>query len=154
MLPIAATEPQGEPTRLDAFRGHLARDLLERLSACDEDSELGEALDRWELALFAGEASRSEQLREALAALLGGQDGLWAASARLAVLVGQTPSERGELFARIRSEEPDSDLVRRALVEVLMSGDRLRLVDKLDESLVGLSARPVGYYSAQAAAAS
>ena len=31
VLPIAATEPGGEPSRLDEFRGRLARDLLERL---------------------------------------------------------------------------------------------------------------------------
>ena len=31
VLPIAAAEPPGEPTRLDAFRARLASDLLERL---------------------------------------------------------------------------------------------------------------------------
>jgi hypothetical protein len=152
VLPIAATEPAGEPTRLDEFRARLARDLLTRLSACDEDPDLGEALDRWELALFAGGASRSEQLRESLAALLGGQDGLWAASARLAVLLGETPAQRGELFASLRSEDPDADLVRRALVEALIHGDRPRLVAELDESLLGLGPRPHSYFAAQALA--
>jgi hypothetical protein len=75
--PIAATEPGGEASRLDEFRGRLARDLLERLPSCDADPELGEAVDRWELSLFAEEPFRSELLRESLAALLGGQDGLW-----------------------------------------------------------------------------
>ena len=88
VLPIAATEPGGEPSRLDEFRGRLARDLLERLPGCDADPELGEAVDRWELSLFADEPFRSELLRESLAALLGGDDGLWAAAARAAVLVG------------------------------------------------------------------
>ena len=72
MLPIAATEPSGEPTRLDSFRARLASDLLARLGRAEEDPELAEALDRWELSLFADEPFRSEQLREALAALLGG----------------------------------------------------------------------------------
>ena len=102
VLPIAATEPGGEPSRLDEFRGRLAHDLLERLPACDADPELGEAVDRWELSLFADEPFRSELLRESLAALLGGDDGLWAAAARAAVLVGDRGPDRGELFASLR----------------------------------------------------
>src|SRR5207302_7399765 len=64
VLPIAATPPAGEPSRLDPFRGNLAGDLLERISSADEDPDLAEALDRWELALFATHPFRSEQLRE------------------------------------------------------------------------------------------
>jgi hypothetical protein len=156
--PIAATEPNGEPTRLDEFRGRLARDLLERLPSCDADPELGEAVDRWELSLFAEESLRSELLRESLAALLGGQDGLWAAAARAAVLVGDRGPDRGELFARLRgltgggrAEDGDTDVVRRALVEVLMHGDRQGLLARLDESLLGLSPRPVSYFAVRAA---
>jgi hypothetical protein len=152
VLPIAATEPCGEPTRLDEFRGRLAHELLERLQSCDDDPELGEALDRWELALFAGGPSRSEQLRESLAALLGGSDGLWAASARAAILLGETPSERAELHACLRAEEPPGDVVRRALVEALLHGDRPRLVGELDASLLGLSRSPVRHLVARAAA--
>src|SRR4029077_12862884 len=99
VLPLAADQAPGEPTRLDEFRGRLAADLLERLAAVDEDDRLGEALDRWELSLFASEPYRSEQVRESLAALLGSGDGLWAAAARLAVLVGDDAAHRGELFA-------------------------------------------------------
>ena len=80
VLPIAATQPDGEPTRLDEFRGRLAAELRGRLLAADEDLELGEALDRWELSLFQPDPFRAEQLRESLAALLGGGDGLWAAA--------------------------------------------------------------------------
>jgi hypothetical protein len=152
VLPIAATEPAGSPSRLDEFRGRLARDLLERLGGIDDDPELGEALDRWELALFADEPFRSEQLRESLSALLGGTDGLWAASARLAVLLGEHPEERAELHARLRDGDPDPDLVRRALVETLMHGDRMQLLGRLDESLLGISPRPPGYFSLRAAA--
>jgi hypothetical protein len=159
VLPIAATEPRGEPTRLDEFRGRLARDLLERLAASDGDPELGEAVDRWELSLFADEPFRAEQLRESLAALLGGKDGLWAAAARVAVLVGETSTERAELFARLRgltsggwSEREDADAVRRAIVEVLMHGERRQLLTRLDDSLLGLSPRPVSYFASRAAA--
>src|SRR5204863_1175954 len=103
VLPIAATSPAGEATRLDAARGALARTLLGRLALADVDPELGEALDRWELSLFQSEPFRSEQLREALAALLGGGDGLWAAALRAAVLVGESARERAELLDRLRS---------------------------------------------------
>jgi hypothetical protein len=158
VLPIAATEPEGEPSRLDEFRGRLAHDLLERLSTCDADPELGEAVDRWELSLFADEPFRSELLRESLAALLGGDDGLWAAAARAAVLVGESGADRAELFALLRGLTAGeraafgvSDVVRRSVVEVLMHGDRAGLLSRLDESLLGLSPRPVSYFAVRAA---
>jgi hypothetical protein len=158
VLPIAATEPAGESTRLDEFRGRLASDLLGQLASFDDDS-LGEALDRWELSLFAAEPYRSEQLRESLAALLGRGDGLWAAAARLAVLVGETPGSRGEMFARLRglsgggeATNLDADLLRRALLEVVMSDDRVRLVERLDDSLLGLGPRPQSYFAVQSLA--
>jgi hypothetical protein len=159
VLPIAATEPPGTPTRLDEFRGKLAADLLERLAGTDADDRLGEALDRWELSLFAAEPYRSEQLRESLAALLGSGDGLWAAAARLAVLVGDDAAHRGELFARLRgltgggqAGKHDADIVRRALLEVLMSGDRAALIERLDDSLLGLKPRPRSFFAVQSIA--
>jgi hypothetical protein len=159
VLPISATQPGGEPTRLDAFRARLASDLLGRLGAADADPELGEALDRWELSLFQDEPFRSEQLRESLTALLGGTDGLWAASLRASLLLGESPRERAGLMARLsrlargeRVAEDDADLQRRALVEVLMHEDRIRLVDALDESALGLRPRPAGYFAARAVA--
>jgi hypothetical protein len=157
VLPIAATQPPGEPSRLDAFRGKLARDLLEKISGADEDPELAEALDRWELSLFADEPYRSEQLRESLTALLGGTDGLWAATVRTAVLLGETARDRAEHLERLRAlggGEPASpstlDALRRALVETLLHGDREALVVALDESLLGLRARPAGFLTAVA----
>ncbi len=78
LLPIAATKPRGEGCRLDALRGALAADLRDRLPLADGDRELAEALDRWELSLFADEPFGSTQLREALGALLGNGDGAWA----------------------------------------------------------------------------
>src|SRR5204863_202521 len=126
VMPIAASEPPGEPTRLDAFRARLASDLLECLGRAEDDPELAEALDRWELSLFAEEPFRSEQLREALTALLGGPDGLWAATVRAAVLLGETGRERSDELERLRSfarGEPASraaaDAVRKAVVATL-----------------------------------
>jgi hypothetical protein len=146
LLPIAGTQPAGEPTRLDSFRGGLAVDLRERLVLADEDRELAEALDRWELALFAEEPFRTGQLKEALEALLGRGDGLWAAAVRASLLLGETTKERAELLERMR-ERPRPDHVRRALVETLMHGDRGGLVAALDEALLGLRPRPTSVYS-------
>jgi hypothetical protein len=83
VLPIAATQPPGEPTRLDSFRAELACVLLSRLVLADGDAPLAEALDRWELSLFQNEPFRSEQLRGSLAGLLGDT---W--ELRAAVLLG------------------------------------------------------------------
>ena len=144
VLPIAATQPGGEPTRLDSFRGALAADVLPRLAAADEDPDLGEALDRWELSLFQDGTFRAEQLRESLAALLGGMDGLWAAALRGAILLGEDARARADAQARLAGD-PDADLVRRALVETLLRGDRATLVSMLDETILGLrppSVRP------------
>ena len=158
VLPIAATQPGGEPTRLDPFRGRLAGELLARLARTDEDPELGEALDRWELSLFQDEPFRSEQLRESLGALLGGPEGLWAAL-RAAALLGEGGRERAEELARLRrlvrgetADEAAADAVRRALVETLMHGDRARLAETLDEALLGLRPRPAAYFAARALA--
>jgi hypothetical protein len=141
VLPIAATSPTGDETRLDPFRARLAADLLERLELADDDPELGEAIDRWELSLFQDSPFRDEQLRESLTALLGGGDGLWAALMRAAVLLGEE---------RRLGDDPPSDAVRRALVETLMHDDRLRLVERLDETLLGTAPPPAGYYARKA----
>ena len=71
VLPIAATQPPGEATRLDEFRAPLAAEVLVRLGLADADTNLAEALDRWELSLFQHEPFRSEQLRAALGRLAG-----------------------------------------------------------------------------------
>ena len=141
VLPIAATQPRGEPTRLDSFRAGLATTLLARLGLVDEDAEFGEALDRWELSLFQAGPFQAEQLRESLAALLGGSDGLWAAAVRGAILLGDTPRARAELQDRLTGD-PDQDVIRRALVEVLLHRDRAELLASLDESILGLRPGP------------
>jgi hypothetical protein len=137
VLPIAATAPPGEPTRLDPFRASVASDVRVRLGSADDDVRLGEALDRWELALFQSEPFRGEQLRHALEAALGEGDGLWAAAMRGAALLGATPRERSGLAEKLR--EPTCELVRRLLVAVLLHGDRLALVHDLDEALLGVT---------------
>jgi hypothetical protein len=152
VLPIAATAPTGEPTRLDSFRARLAGDLRARLGAADADDRLGEALDRWELSLFQDGPFGDEQRRESLAALLGDGDGQWAAAVRAAMLLGETPKERGELLGGLRGGSPAPDVLRRALVETLMHGDRTGLVATLDESILGLRPRPRGLFEPSAAA--
>jgi hypothetical protein len=107
---------------------------------------LGEALDRWELSLFQDGPFQAEQLRESLAALLGGSDGLWAAAVRGAILLGDTPHARAELQDRLGGD-PDPDAVRRALVETLVHGDRAALVRTLDQSILGLRPHPTRHVS-------
>jgi hypothetical protein len=73
---------------------------------------------------------------------------------RAAVLLGGSASIAERMRDLARGERGDAvtrDAVRRALVEVLGHGDRARLVDALDESLLGLRPRPAGYYAARAA---
>ncbi|HLY86706.1 MAG TPA: hypothetical protein VKO84_09410 [Gaiellaceae bacterium] len=137
VLPIAATAPPGEPTRLDPFRASVASDVRVRLGVADDDARLGDALDRWELALFQSEPFRGEQLRHALEAALGEGDGTWAAAMRGAALLGATPLERSDLAAKLRA--PTCELLRRLLVAVLLHGDRLALVRDLDEALLGVT---------------
>ena len=74
------------------------------------------------------------------------------------MLVGDSGPDRGKLFASLRgvtaggrADDGVSDVVRRALVEVLMHGDRPGLLERLDESLLGLSPRPVSYFAVRAA---
>jgi len=79
------------------------RRRVSRSPAADDDRALAEALDRWELSLFANEPFRSEQLRESLTALLGGADGLWAATVRGALLLGETARDRADQLERLRA---------------------------------------------------
>jgi hypothetical protein len=137
VLPIAATAPPGDPTRLDPFRASVASEVRLRLGVADDDPRLGDALDRWELALFQSEPFRGEQLRHALEAALGEGDGPWAAAMRGAALLGATPRERSEIAGNLR--KPTCELLRRLLVAVLLHGNRLDLVRDLDEALLGVT---------------
>ena len=148
VLPIAATQPPGEPTRLDVFRGDTARVLVGKLGAAEDDRALGDALDRWELALFQDGSFRAEQLRSSLEALLGNGDGAWAAALRTAVLLGETGRERQDCLLVLRrlcegvARPEAADLVRRALVVTVTRGEREKLVTELDESLLGVRPTP------------
>jgi hypothetical protein len=135
VLPIAATAPPGEPTRLDPFRASVAQKLRPLLAVADDDSKLGDALDRWELSLFQDDPFRSEQLRHALDSALGNGEGTWAAAMRAAALLGETAQERAQLVDAVR--EPTPDLVRRLLVAVLLHGNRRVLLRELDATLLG-----------------
>jgi hypothetical protein len=141
VLPIAATQPPGEPVRLDAVRAGVAGELLRRLELADADAALAEALDRWELSLFQHEPFRSEQLRAALHAVLGPTWPL-----RAAVLLEQPNRSRADLHAGLCSladgaaaERAAADAVRRTLVEALLDGDRDALTSRLDAELLGLA---------------
>ena len=140
--------------RLDPWRGKLAGDLLGRLPGSEHDSELGEALERWELSLFESEPLRSDRLREALSALLGGVDGLWAAAMRAAVLVGEItePAARARVdgilgLARgVGADAETVDAVRRIFIETVLADDRPRFLASLDEALLGLRGRARGLF--------
>jgi hypothetical protein len=156
---LAATEPAGEPGRVDPWRGNLAGELLQRLEASGGDPELTDAVERWELALFEDEPARSERLRESLASLLGGVDGLWAAAMRATLLLADGGRERSGLIDRLRALARGeaggvqvADDVRRVIVETLQHDDRARLLTGLDEALLGLRPRPAGYFSTRALA--
>jgi len=144
VLPIAATQPPGESSRLDAFRAPIAIDVLAALGQADGDPELAEALDRWELSLFQSEPFRSEQVRAALQSLLG--EG-W--PMRACVLLAEDAHSREELYAELtalsfgEAATPAAmDAARRAVVAVLRSRDRDRLALDLDRELLGLEPRP------------
>jgi hypothetical protein len=144
-LPIAATQPPGQSSRLDAFRAPIAVDVLAALGDADGDPELAEALDRWELSLFQNEPFRGEQLRAALSGLLGETWPL-----RSSLLLAENGEAREELhgeLAALAGGAPASvaavDSARRAIVAVLRSRDRTELVYDLDRELLGLPRRAV-----------
>jgi hypothetical protein len=158
VLPVAATAPPGEPVRLDSYRAGVAAELRRRLPLADDDRDLGDALDRFELALFQEEPFRSEQLRASLESLLGGGEGFFAAAMRGAALLGESGRERAEALETFRALGSGGvgraalDAVRKVLVETLVHGERLALVAALDEALLGVRPRPVAALELQAAA--
>jgi hypothetical protein len=149
MPPLAAQMPPGEPTRLDPFRARLVAGLQSRLAEGGGEPDLLEAVERWELALFHQGPMRADELREALEALLGCDEGPWAAAMRASVLLGESARDRGELLSAFRAlldgDGPGAraeDAVRRALVETLLHDSRTDLVHELDEALIGVRPRP------------
>ena len=150
----AVRDPAGAADRRDAAarRADAARLVPRRACArrCSRgsrsptrDAALAEALDRWELSLFQNEPFRSEQLRGALAGLLGET---W--ELRAAVLLGDASEERRAIHAALRSLADGRAGVAsaprlrcaRSLVETLRHGDRARSSRSLDDELLGLRA--------------
>jgi hypothetical protein len=143
-LPIAATQPPGESSRLDSFRAPIAIDVLAALGDADGDPGLADALDRWELSLFQSEPFRSEQIRAALASLLGET---W--PMRCCVLIAEDARSREEVYGELTAlaagdaaTAATMDAARRAVVAVVRSRDRDRLAHDLDRELLGLGRRP------------
>ena len=158
VLPIAATQPPGEPTRLDVFRGQLARRLRERVAAADEDPPLGEALDRWELSLFQSEPFRSEQLRDGTRlAARRRRRALGRRAARGSAAGGGRPGPApssthacgpwSTATTVTRPRRPSGMLSSRHCCTASVA----ELVAELDESLLGLRPRPGGRLLALAA---
>jgi hypothetical protein len=145
VLPIAATQPPGEASRLDAFRTPIAIEVLAALADADGDPALTEALDRWELSLFQTEPFRSEQLRASAQALLGDTWHL-----RGSVLLAEDDAERERLHDELvrltvggEASPGAVDAVRRIVVAALRAGDRDELVRTLDRQLLGLEPRQI-----------
>jgi hypothetical protein len=143
VLPIAATAPPGQASRLDSFRAPIAVEVLAALAQADGDAALAEALDRWELSLFQNEPFRSEQLRSSARALLGETWPL-----RSAMLLAEAGEAREELYAELvaveRGDEATPiavDAFRRLLVAALRAPDRDELVRSLDRQLLGLESK-------------
>lgn len=143
VLPIAATQPPGEPSRLDAFRAPIAGEVLTALGDADGDPELAEALDRWELSLYQNEPFRAEQLRAGLSALLGETWPL-----RCAVLLEEDGMAREELHGHLvalaagdGASPVAGEAARRALVATLRTRNRPELVHALDRELLGVPRR-------------
>jgi hypothetical protein len=147
VLPIAATQPPGEASRLDAFRAPIAVEVLAALGDADGDPELSDALDRWELSLFQNEPFRGEQMRAALGTLFGTT---W--PMRACVLLGEDARAREELYGELvalaegqTATAAAAYAIRRAVVAVLRSRDRDRMVHDLDRELLGLDRRTAAH---------
>jgi len=143
VLPIAASQPPGEASRLDGFRTPIAVEVLTALAAADGDPELAEALDRWELSLFQNEPFRSEQLRAAAGALLGETWPL-----RGVLVLGDDDATRERVNKQLvaleqgaEASQAAADAIRRLVVATLRSGDRGELRRNLDRQLLGLEPR-------------
>ena len=73
---------------------------------------------------------------------------------RAAVLVGDPGPEREALVGGLRAlargetaHQGAAEVLRRAFVEAILHEDRDRLMAALDDALLGLRARPPGYFS-------
>ena len=142
VLPIAATQPPGEPTRLDSFRAEVTREVLGRLALADADAPLRRgARPLGALAV----PERAVPLRAAARRARRPARGDVGASRRRAAR--RASEERRAIHSALRSlaegeqaSERAEAAVRRSLVETLRHGDRAVLVRSLDDALLGLRA--------------
>ena len=142
VLPIAATQPPGEPTRLDSFRAEVTRDVLGRLALADADAPLAEALDRLgAVALPERAVPLRAAARRARRAARRDVGAARSRAPRRHQRRAAGDSRRPALAGRGRAaSERAEDTVRRSLVETLRHGDRATLVCSLDDALLGLRA--------------
>ena len=134
---------RGRPARLGAGRAGTA--AARAPLGCGRRPRSGRGARPVGASLFQTDFA-SEQLRGSLTSLLGGGEGLFAASLRAAAVLGETPRERSAILDRLRllaagdAAAATSDLVRSSLVAVLEHGDAA-LLPTLDETL-GLRPKP------------
>ena len=145
VLPIAATQPPGEATRLDSFRAEVTRER-----AVDA-SRSPTAMRRSPRRSTAGSSRSSRTSRSGPSSCAGALAGLFGDTweLRAAVLLGDASEERRAIHASLRSlaagEQASpraEEAVRRSLVETLRHGDRPALVRSLDDVLLGLRSAP------------
>ena len=143
VLPIAATQPPGEPTRLDSFRAELTKELL--VAARRSQTPTRRSPRR----STAGSSRSSRTSRSARSSSAARSSGCSArrGSCGRRCCSGEASEERRAIHASLRSlaagrgrSARAEDAVRRSLVETLRHGDRAGLVRSLDETLLGLRA--------------
>ena len=105
LLPIAATQPRGEATRLDKVRG-AARGRPPREAACSPTTTASSARRSTAGSSRSSPRSRSALRRSARRspACSAARTGAWAASMRAAVLLGDKPADRADVLESLRAE--------------------------------------------------
>ena len=144
VLPIAATQPPGEATRLDSFRGALAAELLAP----------ARARRRRQRARRGARPLGAVAVPERAVPLRAAPRGLRRAARRDVAAAGGGPARdrarrRDRRSTRSWPRSPAgtparravADAARRALVETLRHGDRPALLRELDEALLGVRER-------------
>ena len=108
-----AAARRGDPARQDPRRGSPPT-CASGSPLADDDRELGEALDRWELSLFSEEPFRSAQVREALTCLLGERRRrVGRGDARRRCCSARRRGDRAELLEALRAERARPRRARR-----------------------------------------
>ena len=150
VLPIAATQPPGEPTRLDVFRGGVAR-------SCSSGSPRPRTIASSATRSTAGSSRCSRTGRSAPSSSArrsrrcsATATASWAAALRAAVLLGETGRERASLPAALRrlcEGVADAEAARSRAPRARRDArarERQKLVAELDESLLGVRPTPSG----------